>query len=1245
MVEKAIKVQLSIQFIILSEAVLLLVVDKLPRLNTILLGTDFINKFVDNISFRKRHLLLKDNPNIIPFTSFSAIRASSPNHTMNAELVNSIKIPPRSIVTVKIKLVKSGTETMEPVNHNQNILYMFEPHETFNQSGLSTPSALVKIDGRNGVIQIANYSGKVLRFKSGEMAGTVSAVEPEEQSPIRTTPPMVNNIMDYPQKESDETFTVELNKAINGENCSLTLAEQNSLKDFVTPYRASFSNYHYGLRTTPLFSHRIDTGSHPPISVPPYRVGPAQRAEIEKQVKDMLDRNIIQPSESPYASPVLLVKKPDGSYRFCIDYRKLNAVTKRDVYPLPRIDDMLDMLGAAQIFSTLDLESGYWQIPMDKKDIQKTAFSTHRGHYEFLVLPFGLTNAPSTFQRVMDMVLRKHKEFCGVYIDDIIIFSNSFEEHIKHLEQVFTSLNEAQLTIKLKKCKFGKNEVKFLGHLVSHQSVKPDPEKVAAVNRFPVPKCVADIQSFIGLVGYYRRFIPALSRTAECLYKLLKKNAKWKWGAEEQAAFDKLKLALTSSPVLNLPDFTKQFHLQTDASDSGLGAVLSQEFDRKEFPICYASKTLNTAQRHYSTTEKEALAVIWAIKLFRPYLLGRHFKVFTDHSALKWLFKHKDPSSRLMRMVLQLQDYDYEIIHRPGTQNANADALSRLPMLLEDNEAKVHYLCAAVTRSATNSLPNSHRTGMDPDLVLRPDAYDLERAIEESKTYNDITEEPQVSTEEKKVDMDSDETDNIYHDMEVIEEDQENKEDISSNLSDTIIKSAQRADPSLKVVIEYLESQKLPEHDLDPSTMRDWSVRYKLQNSILFYDIRNMEEKSDSSDNYLRVVIPKTLQPTLLKQYHDGPCGGHLGHNKTYEKIKKKYFWPHMYTDIYQYIVSCEFCERKKTTRQYQNLPIGSIPFPSQPFECLTIDILGPLPETEINHNKYILVVVDYFTRWPFAFPMSNARARTIATIMVERIFCEHGFPASLLSDRGSQFLSELMLAILHIFRVKKLNTSSYHPQTNGVTERFNQTLTSMLTHYTNQNQTNWDQYLPYVLFAYRTSAHSTTSYSPFYLLYGREAAYPLDQLISETRSLNVETWCASEEARRYVTELLTKLNEAHTIVKQKAVEIQTNREQQNKAIENRMPFYQVGSKVMLYTPAIQQGRVKKLAALWQGPFEVIEILNNKLNYRIHKLNKRGQKINTMKSLLVHVSRLKPYHPPNISKIRQLDDDLTSAET
>jgi hypothetical protein len=1219
---------------------------------------EFISDHISTINPVNRTISLKQQPDIL----IPLLKENNNNHippithhpprniiSMQVSLVQSIRLPPLSSTYVLAKV--SGPPSITTTDYPD---HLFESSDVIlNELNLSAPTALVTLNGDQIIIELVNETETYQHIPTETFIGTINAVKIQ-------TPSIVSHIIDYPTQRTDqqlqEDFNHDLTSALNSNKCSLNQQQQQQLKTLIIKNKLLFgSNIPH--KTTTLTSHRIDTGDHPPISLPPYRVSPSQKEEIERQVQQMLDNNIIQPSDSPYASPVLLVKKQDGTYRFCVDYRRLNAITRRDVYPLPRVDDTLDALGHATIFSTLDLCSGYWQIPVHKDDIHKTAFNVPNGHYEFKVLPFGLTNAPASFQRTMDVVLRKHKSYCLVFIDDIIIFSENFNNHLIHLQQVFNSIADAGLTIKLKKCRLGKDEVRFLGHLVSHQTIKPDAEKIVAVQSFPVPQTVSQLQSFIGLVGYYRRFIPKLSSIAEPLYKLLKKNVRWEWKQPQQQAFDQLKSILTSSPILSLPDFTKEFYLHTDASATGLGAVLTQVIDGVERVISYASKTLNETQRRYSITEREALAIVWATRLFRPYLLGRHFIIYTDHRPLKGQMKHKDITSRLMRMVLALQDYEFDIAYRPGSQHGNADSLSRLPTQLQNDNPMVHYL-AAITRSKTGTLPPIHRTGMDPELVLDPAAYELERAIKESQgIYDESTPEEEENIEDASniSEIEEDESSSTIDLTEVKDETHITHDNttitpsVDTSISDSNkIKSLQRQDPILKPIIDYLETSELPENITDVTQIPHYNPAYKLKNWILYYDSSAENDKVPSRyntrtthrvyDTTYRLVIPKTLHSTLLKEYHDGTCGAHLGINKTYEKIKNKYYWETMYSDIKNYISSCDKCERRKTKLMYHSLPIGSIPFPSHPFECLGIDILGPLPETDITHNKYILVVVDYFTRWPIAFPLTNARGKTIATVLVEKVFLEHGFPSSLLSDRGTAFMSELMLAILHIFRVKKLSTSSYHPQSNGMTERFNQTLATMLTHYTQHRQKDWDRYLPYVLYAYRTSPHSITKYSPFYLVYGREATYPFDIFVRDANTTNVESLCTEEEVRKYVNDLITRLNVAHDIVMKEAKEAQEAREENNRQIDN-LPCYPVGSLVLLYTPAIKEKSVKKLSALWQGPFKVIEILDNKLNYIIHRVNKKGEEIKNAKNLLVHVSRLKEYKRPDMSIIRQLEDE------
>ena len=465
----------------------------------------------------------------------------------------------------------------------------------------------------------------------------------------------------------------------------------------------------------------IDTGSAAPIKQRAYRMPFAKREVIETEVKKMLELGVIEPSASPWASPVTLVPKKDGTTRFCVDYRKVNSVTTKDAHPLPHIQDVFDALGGAKIYSTLDLRSGYWQIPMSRKDRSKTAFTCHLGLFEFTRLPFGLTNAPAQFQRIMNFVL---SDLIGhsvlVYIDDIIVYSQNEEEHAKHLEMVFKRLRQYNLTLKASKCNIGKHEVELLGYVISSDGIRPQKSKTEAISGLACPSTVREVRSFLGMAGYYRQCIEQFAEIAEPLTRLTRKNEPFVWTDEQTNAFNKLKAALISEPILAYPDTSKPYILHTDASDKAIGAILTQDQNGQERVIAYLSHQLSSTQRRWAAIEREAYAVVYALDHLKCYLWGADFQIFTDHKPLTSLFRAEIRNTKIQRWAIQISEFGAPILYRKGKHNIRADMLSRIASV----QIKQEPIERVEPPVEEDPLP-WHRDGLDPETMgqLQKTAY------------------------------------------------------------------------------------------------------------------------------------------------------------------------------------------------------------------------------------------------------------------------------------------------------------------------------------------------------------------------------------------------------------------------------------------------------------------------------------------------------------------------------------------
>ena len=456
----------------------------------------------------------------------------------------------------------------------------------------------------------------------------------------------------------------------------LSKTEQQDVKEILSEFNHLFPDI--PTRTNQLY-HDVNVGNAQPIKQHSYRLNPEKQKYLQKEIQYLLENDLIESSKSNWSSPCILVPKPDGSYRLCTDYRKVNTVTKTDTYPIPRIDDCIDKIGNARYVSKFDLLKGFWQVPLTERAKEISAFVTPDGLFQYKVMPFGMKNSPATFQRLINQVI-SGLTGCDAYIDDVIVYSETWSEHVEIMYKLFEKLSDAKLTVNLCKCEFGKATVTFLGHVVGQGNVKPVVAKVKAICEFPVPKGKKQLMRFLGMAGYYRKFCPNFSTIAEPLTRLLSKRVKFIWSPECEIAFQKLKAILESSPVLAAPNFSKPFKLVVDASEVASGSALLQEDEvGVDHPVCYFSKKFNKSQLNYSTIEKECLALVLAIQHFEVYLSSSSLPicVFSDHNPLVFINKMKNSNQRLLRWSLMLQEYNIEVRHIRGKDNVIADCLSR----------------------------------------------------------------------------------------------------------------------------------------------------------------------------------------------------------------------------------------------------------------------------------------------------------------------------------------------------------------------------------------------------------------------------------------------------------------------------------------------------------------------------------------------------------------------------------------
>jgi hypothetical protein len=1066
-----------------------------------LLGNDFLREKKNQVSVFLSEEYLQIGEDRI---GFSKVRDE--NRTFTLYNATKVRLPPYSQTILKLSGVPDYVKKSD--------LMICEPSQEFNKKFPVVGMKIISWANSSTYVPFFNPTCNEVVLNPYTRIG-----EAELQSPstclVAEVPDKVGEKEEKIPQEEFQEFKDKLALKLPG----LSEEQQMKLLQLLYSHKEEFSIDSTTGRTN-ITTHKIDTGDINPIRGYFKRFSDVEHKEAEKAVEEMLKNDLIEESTSPWSSPVVLVKKKDGTLRFCVDYRKLNSETRKDSYPMPRVDETLDALRGTQWFSALDLKSGFWQVPMDESSKEKTAFRIRNGLYQYKVMPMGLTNSPATFQRLMDLVLAKYKwQFCLVYIDDIIIYSKTFEEHLEHLKCVFVAIKNAGLKCSLKKCQFAMPEIKYLGHVISRQGTSPDPDKISAVKNFPTPKSVEEVRRFVGLAGYYRRFIPNFSTIASPLTQLFKKDGVFLWTEDCQKAFETLREHLISSPILAFPDFSLPFKLVGDASLVGVGSALVQSQNGREVVIGYTSRTLNKAERNYSTTERECLAIINGCRVFRPYLHGKQFQVVTDHRSLQWLFDIKEPQSRLLRWVLKLSEFNFDITYQSGKSLAWVDALSRAP------ERKELLL--------SQVLP----------VVLRGVPLDL-------------------------------------------------------------FKSSQKRDRNLSKFWKNAQDK-----------IEIEGIKFIEEDGLLYRVVK--KGKSSKEEEYLKqLVVPENYKYDILHMCHDILLSGHLGITATYERLKKRFYWFGMKRDTEHWISHCPDCEARKTPANISKSgKLQSIAIVPEPFHTIGVDIVGPLTPTEEHKYQYIIVFTDYFTKWAEAFPMRTQDANTVAQILLKEIVLRHGIPKRILSDRGKVFIGQVLTYVYNLLGIEKLTTTSYHPQTDGLTEKLNGTLIGIITKYVSSNHKDWDVYLPYAVFAYRTAVQTSTKYSPYFLLYGREPRTPLDI------TLLPDPPRTPKSTDEFVSNFQQRLSDAYRLAHDN-IEVAQSRQTFQFNKNKKDVEFQVGDKVRLWIPNIKKGQTKKLLSNWHGPYEILKRVSP-LTYQVSVFG------NSKMHGIIHVSRMKPFRDPS----------------
>ena len=962
-----------------------------------------------------------------------------------------------------------------------------------------------------------------------------------------------------------------------------TVQQRNRLAQMLSNYSDCFATSADDIGRTSLVKHKIDTGDAKPVRQRCRRFCKAHIDVIREQVKKLSANNTIRPSTSEWAANPVVVDKKTGDKRMCMDYRGLNAVTMNpDSYLLPRIDDTLDALSGAKYFCTLDLIQGYHHVELTEDSKEKTAFHApycNPSQWEYNYMPFGLVRAPRTFQRLMDKVI-EGLEFNSAlaYLDDVIVFGGTIDETMDRMTIVLDRLRGANLKLKAKKCLLFATQVKYLGHVISEEGVSTDPDKIRDIVNWHVPRTIKQTRSFLGMINYYSRFVPKLAEVAHPLHQVTKKNAKFEWTKSCQSAFETLKKSLASAPIMAYPTRTEKFILDTDASDLGYGAVLSQMQKQsdgtvREKVIAYASKKFSERESKYCARRRELMAIVKMVKHFDVYLRGPTFLIRTDHASLKYI-KTVQPTSvpaQFFRWIMSLEEYSYQIEIRKGVLHGNADGMSKG---CHGNGCICDALLAYERKF--NICPGTLLD--DGGTVLSAfDAIPIQRVLSDKCVVQQCTVQ-------------------AYK--------------IRPRYAAAEIAQWQEEDPDIKPVKDWIRT-----HENGP----EWNdiSRFSAATKAYFADYDRLQihedvlyRKWESGDGlvvFKQLVAPRNFRTELCKQVHDTTILAHMGRRKTLHALQHFCYWFKMHKDVAFWVKTCDTCQRKKPPVPAPRAPM-QIYLPGEPGQRVAMDICS-LDETT-QGNKHVLVISDHFSKFTEAYALKDQTAESVAKILVNEWFVKKGPPEELHSDQGANFESKLVHEICKLYDIEKTRTSPYHPQGDGQVERFNRSLHKIINGLQDKSK-EWDELLPLAISAYNSTIHETTKFTPNFLWHGRELRNTVGNLVPETPEEQKENYGS------YAAKLKAKIQIAYDVVREHLHQgaIQSKRYYDRKKNEI---VHRPGDQVLLRDHTKYEKGKKKYQPTYAGPYWLIDRLGD-VNYRIQLEEHSAARV-------VHHNRLRRYN-------------------